>query len=101
MTPPKPPTAATLQKYGLTAEAWLLLAGDQCFICEQSWDTVDPVVDHKHVAGWRKLPPEERKKWVRGVISRNCNFKFVPRGMTARRARRVSEYLARFEKRAG
>src|SRR5687767_4998087 len=67
----KVPSAATLKKYGLSAEEWLQLLADQgnvCFICQKYPSTGRLCVDHYHVPKWKSLPPEQRKLWIRGIL---------------------------------
>lgn len=96
----KPPTAATLKKYGLTEREWLGLLKAQgwvCAICQRrvvTWNT-----DHEHVAGWKVMPPEERKRYVRGVLCTHCNYRHVPSRFPAELAQRMAEYLTKYEKR--
>lgn len=97
-----PPSPATLRRYGLTADEWLaLLAGQgwKCPICGRSrvvWNT-----DHDHVPRWRHLPPEERKRYVRGVLCAYDNHRRVNSRMSAAEAQRIASYLAAYEARRG
>lgn len=96
----KQPAPATLRKYGLTPELWNRLAASQgfaCFVCLRQPSTGRLCVDHEHVKGWKKLPPEERRRYVRGLLCWTCNHFAVGRGVTLERARRVVAYLARYE----
>lgn len=97
----KPPGAATLRRYGLTALEWLgLLAaqGWRCPICLKrsgvTWNT-----DHDHVPGWKSKTPEERRRYVRGVLCAYCNHRRVNSRMPAVEARRIADYLAAYEAR--
>jgi hypothetical protein len=95
-----PPQQTTLDKYGLTVEEWLrmlMAQGWVCPICEKGqrrWNT-----DHEHVAGWAKLPPEERKKYVRGVLCWHCNHKIVSNLRDSGVVQRVANYLKAYEER--
>ena len=96
-----PPTAATLRRYGLTVLEWLALMAGQgwkCPICEKRtgvrWNT-----DHDHVPRWKHLPPEERRRYVRGVLCAYCNFRRVNSRMSAAEAARIAAYLAAYEQR--
>jgi len=94
------PTKRTLDRYGLTDAEWLqLLAGQGwcCAVCKktgQKWNT-----DHEHVPGWAKLPPDERKRFVRGVLCWFCNKFSVQSNLTAKQAASVAAYLERYEAR--
>lgn len=100
----KPPTLATLKRYGLTAVEWLeLLAaqGWRCPICRKSGATVKWNTDHDHVPRWKSMPPEERRRYVRGVLCAWCNYRRVNSRMTAAEAQRIADYLAAYEARRG
>ena len=98
----KAPSQRALDNYGLTADEWLALLKEQdwkCPICEKTerlWNT-----DHDHAPGWKKMPPEERKTYVRGVLCWYCNHRRVDSRMTAAEAFRIARYLERYEKRRG
>lgn len=95
-----PPSPQTLEKYGLTSDEWLAILkaqGWQCPICEKShkrWNT-----DHEHVRGWAKMPPHERKLYVRGVLCWHCNHKVVRDTRDAAQAQRVADYLKAYDER--
>lgn len=91
---PKPPSAKTLAKYGLSADDWvhlLKLQGGFCAVCQEPRKSL--CVDHIHVKGWKKLPPEKRRLWVRGLLCFWCNTSYVGRGITVGRSMRVTDYL--------
>ena len=96
----KAPTAPTLKRYGLTEEEWLGLLADQgwkCPICLRraaTWNT-----DHHHEAGWRHMPPEQRRRYVRGVLCAYCNHRVVHSRMPADVAQRIADYIAAYERR--
>lgn len=98
------PTKATLRKYGLTSADWVWMACNQdwaCFVCGQLPKSGRLHIDHDHVRGWSKMPPEERKRHVRGLLCFRCNTTYVGRSITVARAQRVVKYLQAFaEKRA-
>lgn len=98
----KPPTEATLAKYGLTAEEWIAMAESRdfkCWICGQVPKTGRLVVDHEHCKGFRKMPPEERKKRVRGLLCWWDNAQTVGRGASPQRLRRGADYLEEYARR--
>ncbi len=43
-----------------------------CELSEKRW-----VVDHKHVPKYKKLPTEEKRKLVRGLLCTYCNWKVL------------------------
>ncbi len=90
------PTKATLAKYGLTVEEWhaiLERQGGVCPIMGTVPSTGRFVIDHEHVKGWKAMPPDERKKYVRGLVSWYANHAYLGRGINIDRAERVAEYL--------
>jgi hypothetical protein len=97
-----PPSKATLRKYGLSAGEWLKLAAANdyaCPICLRAPPDVTLCVDHEHVKGFRKMPAEEKVKYVRTLACIWCNKVFLPRGITADRAERVAKVLRAYEAR--
>ena len=113
----KVPRADTLKKYGLTQADWLSLCAAckyTCVVCGKPFGDRPLVVDHEHVKGFkahkkrkakhgrtikvRVMPPEERRRYVRGVIHNYCN-RFVRRWLTLDRARAIVAYLEDFERR--
>ena len=96
------PSRATLRRYGLTATEWLAFLkaqGGVCAICEGVPKTGFWVTDHEHVAKWKKMPPEQRKRYVRGVICSFCNSHVLSRFVTLKKARNVVGYLVAYEER--
>lgn len=114
---PKPPTAGTLRKYGLTAADWLALCRAcnwTCVVCGKEFGDRPLVVDHEHVRGFRAtkkrkgkrgqavrvraMPPEERRRYVRGVIHNFCN-RYIRRWLTLERGRAIVAYLEAYHAR--
>ena len=96
------PKPATLKKYGLDEVSWALLLQRQRFVCGLCMKEPPSgilVVDHQHVPKWRKMPPQERRRYVRGLACNHCNHRLLGRFMTAPNARRVAEYLDAYEDR--
>lgn len=89
-----PPAQRTLDTYGLTQDEWIAILKAQdwkCPICLKTrckWNT-----DHEHVPKWRHMPPEERKKHVRGVLCFHCNHKVVGNARDPDKVQRVADYL--------
>ncbi len=110
----KPPSKQTLSKYGLTVDEWRALCKKcayTCFVCGKPFGDRPLVVDHEHVKGFRatkavrfkdrkragvrrvrKMPAEERRQYVRGVLHNYCN-RFVRKWLTLERARAIVAYL--------
>jgi hypothetical protein len=98
------PSAATLKKYGLSLEEWETIAGAQegaCFVCRKLPTKGRLCIDHEHVKGWKKMPPEQRKLYVRGLLCWVCNHYYLGRGITIDKAKRVVEYLENYKNREG
>lgn len=98
----KTPSPQTLKKYGLDEAEWRRMAEAQksaCFVCEQVPTKGRLCIDHFHVKGWKHMPPEQRRLWVRGLLCFRCNTSFVGRGVTIQRSEKVVEYLKAFEAR--
>lgn len=93
------PSKATLDKYGLSQEEWqriLDAQGGVCFICKKMSSTGRLCIDHEHVKGWKKMPPEKRKLFVRGILCWVCNHYYVGRGINIEKAMRVVSYLQQY-----
>jgi hypothetical protein len=98
----KVPSQATLKKYGLTAEDWLVMLEGQSWICPimgTAPSTGRFVIDHEHVAGFDKMPPEEKRKYVRGIVSWYANHAYLGRGISIQRAANVVQFLTNYEMR--
>lgn len=99
--PPTQPAPVTLARYGYVPdEFWALwkAQGETCGFCHV--DAHDKyVIDHEHVAGWKSMSPEERRKYVRGIIGVAENHWILTNYMNAERARLAYEYLTRYEAR--
>ena len=97
---PRIPKPQTLRKYGLTAREWsaiLRKQGNACAVCKRVPDNGRLCTDHEHVKGWKKMPPEERKKFVRGMLCFFCNHYYVGRCITVAKAEAVVAYLRVYE----
>lgn len=93
------PQKLTLDKYGLTADAWMELfhrQGGVCAVCKRLPESGRLNVDHDHAPGWKKMPAEERKRYVRGLLCYYCNKAYVGRGITIERAENVVVYLRQY-----
>lgn len=97
------PSAATLKKYGLSIDDWaeiLSRQGGTCAICHKIPPSGRLVIDHAHIKGWSRLPPEKRKLHVRGLLCwLPCNRYYVGRSITIKKAEAVVTYLKEFESR--
>ena len=96
----KVPTQVTLKKYGLTSLDWLTMLEEPSWVCPFMGGTPSPgrfVIDHEHVPGWKNMPPEERKQYVRGLTSWFANHAYLGRGITIERSARVTAYLQNYQ----
>lgn len=100
MPTPRPkvrvPKDGTLRKYGLTRKEWVAIARRQgwvCFVCRKLPQNGRLCTDHEHVKGWKKMPPDERKRHVRGLLCFWCNSAYVGRAITLEKARNVALFL--------
>lgn len=99
---PSPPSQKTLDKYGLTVDDWLEVAKRQgyvCFICKKLPENGRLNTDHDHVKKWKKMPPDERKRHVRGLLCYFCNHYYVGRCFTVFKADNAAEYMREHERR--
>ena len=111
-----PPRIGTLRKYGLTEADWHRLCAacnHTCVVCGKPFDGRPLVIDHEHETGFkarkkkkakaghtikvRVMGPEERRKYVRGIIHNYCN-RFVRSWLTLPRAKAIVAYLEAFER---
>jgi len=98
----KPPSAATLKKYGLTEADWIYIwewQGRVCPICKKVPPTGNTHIDHYHQKGWKKMKPEERRKWVRGIVCAYDNQRVLVKGINLEKAKNIVKYLEDFEER--
>jgi hypothetical protein len=97
------PAKQSLRRYNLSSDefdALLACQGGVCAICKQVPSTGRWVVDHEHVRNWKRMKPDRRKQYIRGVLCWWCNYAYLARGMTAQKARRIAAYLEAYDSRA-
>lgn len=95
----KVPTDKTLAKYGLDLVSWGRLALAQkgvCGVCKGLPKSGRLHIDHFHIRGYKKLPPDQRRRYVRGLACFRCNSQFMRRGLTLELAKSVVDYLQRY-----
>ena len=93
------PTPLTLRKYGLSRDEWTAMLeaqGGTCAVCLYDPPSGRLVIDHEHVPKWKKMAPEQRKQYVRGLLCWTCNRYFLARGATEFKLARAAEYLKRY-----
>lgn len=94
------PTKATLKRYGLSENEWRALLerqGGVCAICLKEPSKGRLCIDHEHVKGWKAMPSDQRKLFVRGLLCWFCNHWYLARGITIEKSERVTEYLKRYQ----
>ena len=98
----KDPKPKPLTRYGLPLEEWpamLARQGGTCAVCRKAPTTGRLCVDHEHVAGWKKMEPEQRKLYVRGLTCFFCNHYYLGRAITITKAENVVRMLREYEER--
>lgn len=93
------PTDSTLAKYGLSRTQYRRMFNAQgrcCQICKRKG--VQFVIDHEHVRGWKRMDPNERRKYVRGILCRSCNHRIVNRYARPRLLMSAAYYLEEYER---
>ncbi len=88
--------------YGLDPEDYwgtLRKQNGGCAICGLARGPEDRnlAVDHEHVDGYAEMPPDEKKKYFRGLLCLTCNRWRVARN-DLEIARRVVKYLEEHER---
>jgi hypothetical protein len=109
MTDVQVPTRPTLARYGFGSgeaaladdpvEDWKALLDSQggvCGVCGTVPKTGRMNIDHEHVRGWKDMPGEDRRKYVRGIVCWFDNLYTLRRGMTPERALGAAAYLRRY-----
>lgn len=64
------------RNYGITVEIYeemLKAQENRCFICRRPPAKVRLCVDHRHVKGYKALPPDLKRLEVRGLLCNYCN----------------------------
>lgn len=67
------------KKYGITFVEWHKLYYNQsatCAICKILPKNKILCVDHIHIRGFKKMSPEEKRKYIRGLVCFCCNTAF-------------------------
>lgn len=96
------PRPQTLKKYGLEINDWkelLACQGYRCLICGNTPSTGRFVTDHYHVQNYKKMSPEKKRLYIRGLLCWTCNRLIVGRGVTIMRLEKALIYLKKFEDR--
>ena len=66
--------------YGLTPEdvahMWEKQAG-RCPLCFVPLETKVWVIEHEHVKGFKKMPPEQKAQYFRGLLDGWCNHRVL------------------------
>ena len=94
----KLPSQYTLRKYGLSLKEWIGMYQKQrgkCLVCDEEKVLC---VDHFHAKNWKKMPPQKRKLYVRGLLCFWCNYRVLRKGTTVLKLLNAAKYLIKFEK---
>lgn len=94
------PAASTLKKYGLSLPDWIELFNRKngcCHICGRSFEGRRANIDHVHVRGWKKMAPEQRRGYIRGLLCYQCNKFMVMRGITSEKLYQGWQYMRAYE----
>lgn len=86
----------------MTVADWRRIArrqGYECPVCKKKPSNGRLVVDHQHVAEWKKLSPGYRRRYVRGLCCVSCNHFVLTRYGTIDKHRNAADYLAAYEAR--
>ncbi len=70
--------------------------GGVCKLCGSPPKLRSLHTDHRHVLGFRKLPPEEKRKCVRGLLCYPCN-KYKVGKLNLEWANKIRDYLMEYE----
>jgi hypothetical protein len=100
--PLKGPSKATVKKYGLTINEWWEIAkrqGEVCYICKRLPKREFLCVDHEHVKGFKKMSPECKRIYVRGLLCSFCNLRVLHKGATLERLEMAVLYLREYNQR--
>lgn len=65
-----------LRVYGISLEDWRNMYEEQnrvCKICKSLPPSQRLSVDHVHVRGFKDMSPEEKRKYIRGLLCFLCN----------------------------
>lgn len=90
--------------YGITLQEWeemMNAQGRVCMICEMVPGTGRLCVDHVHIKGFKGMKPENKKKYVRGILCFMCNVavgKFERTNNGALNRKRVEGLIRYFKK---
>lgn len=102
MTDVTPSSEATLRKYGLVEDDWWWHFKNQkgcCGVCGNEFTGGQINIDHEHVKNWKKMPPELRRIYVRGLCCWQCNRFRLFRGATSKLAHGMYTFLKAYEER--
>jgi hypothetical protein len=98
----KRPLDKTLAQYGLLPvdfEFMLKEQGWACGCCGKTPASGRLFVDHEHVRGWKRMPPEERRKYVRGLACYTCNRFVLNHRINIKLLAGAIAYLTQYEQR--
>jgi len=95
------PKEKTLSKYGITKKEWLQMARKQrkvCAICKKFPSTGKLHIDHEHIKNFKKLPPQEKKQYIRGLLCWTCNYFIMSKNVSIDKLKNAIKYLYKYYK---
>jgi hypothetical protein len=98
----KTPSLATLKKYGLDEWHFIAMVARQngvCAVCEKEPTSGRLNIDHEHVKGWARMPPEKRRIYVRGLLCYMCNRYLMVKGSTRQKHLNAAQFIADYKQR--
>ena len=90
------PSRQTLKRYGLTREEWEAILGRQggaCGVCGGVPASGTLHVEHEHARGFKGMPPEQKRRFVRGLACWRCNSNLLRVGITPAMLRAAADFL--------
>lgn len=102
MTEARVPSRQTLAKYGLTRELWDEILNRQagvCGVCGTVPASGTLHIEHEHVRGFKTMPPDQRRRYVRGLACWFCNGNLLRRGVTPAKLRAAADFLESYAQR--
>ncbi len=94
-----PPSLKTLARYGLAVSDWDRIGRRQGWACGVCGESRLLVIDHEHAPGWKRLPPADRRRYVRGLACRSCNHFVITHWADADKHRGAAAYLDAYAER--
>ena len=95
--PDKVKNRRLMHTYGITIEEWNDMYDKQLGLCACCGKKLkNPHIDHEHLPGYSTMPPEQKRKYIRGLVCMPCN-RFLICKNNWQTIQDVYEYLERYE----